>query len=226
MQALSAQEFAVVLAHVGHFGSEHREEVLARLQVPLGDFLAAAEAVPTAILREVNAGQSHAADSFQDAFGGCRKKLADQKPVLSDLLPLRGPLAGPDEVTLDPKSASARKVGMPFVAKGQGRAPARLPVVPNPDAGDTIGLGETHAAAGLPFDQATFDSWTVERYAQFTAERRVLDPEQVRAAYGVRDAGTEHGLLVHMNRRFGRDPQLAERWRDLVQQRLRELGRG
>ena len=128
------------------------------------------------------------------------------------------------DATLDPMSGLPPSRATPFRA---GPAMQLAPTAPRMlgEGGETIGL-EAQPADALPFGSQVFSTWSVETYANYTAERRWLDTDAVRQQYGLRDGADEHALMVHFNRRLASEPGMRERWTELVQRRARELSRG
>ncbi|NUP12682.1 MAG: hypothetical protein HOW73_42120 [Polyangiaceae bacterium] len=91
---------------------------------------------------------------------------------------------------------------------------------PHPGSVD-IGSDETlDACAASPFHDHLFAAWTVERYAAFTADRRLGDVDVVRAEYGIADGAHENALVVYMNRRLAASPSSFQAWSSLVSERL------
>ncbi|MBL8742337.1 MAG: hypothetical protein JNK04_14615 [Myxococcales bacterium] len=227
MPALSLEEFAIVLAHVTHYPTADTERVLAKLQVTMGSFCDAAAAHPLAISESLSAGGGDAAQRFQARYDQTAKALAESKPDVDSLPPLRAGASSLEtsmDVTIDAPAATPISALPPFKPGPAMHLPPPAIRMPG-EGGDTAGL-EAPPGDATPFQQPDLSHWAVETYASFTAERRFLDADAARVRYGLRDGADEYALMVHFNRRFAREPGLRERWTELVQRRARELSRG
>jgi hypothetical protein len=77
------------------------------------------------------------------------------------------------------------------------------------------------ASPSTPFEQARLEAWTVERYADFVADRRNRPSSFIEARYGRLTEREEVALLVHFNHRFRSEPGLRDRWQQLLAERER-----
>lgn len=235
MSPLDLETFAYALAHVGHFGPSSKPEVLRRLEIPEPAFDRAALDVPRAVARSLAEGDEQPAHRFSNRLKTTKAELDDRRPELRDLRPIPTAPAGvleseitaadPAEApTLDPTSADLRRPPLPFRPDVVIRAPS-FPVAPADPYANTAGPGGTLEPLARPTaEETTFSSWTVERYANYTADRRLGDPEEVRAAYAIPDDAYEGALVSFMNRRLSATPTARERWMALVAARLAEIG--
>lgn len=130
------------------------------------------------------------------------------------------------ESTLAPIPRAAAASPLPFRDGNSVTAPTVGFQLPrdrseDPDASETIGIGGTVApTAATPFEESALERWTVEAYASFVTDRRIDPADLVRATYGLKNTAEEAALLVHMNKRFGREPAELARWRKLVEERM------
>lgn len=184
------------------------------------------------------AGESAAAlaRAFGEAFAQESSQVAASRPHASS--PTSGEVSGSiDEAiepsvdsTLAPIPAKVAAKPLPF-REGRGGPPPTVALqmsTPRGDdeGGETIGIAGTIVpTAATPFEEAALERWTVEAYARFVADRRIDPADQARAAYGLANTAEESALLVHMNKRFGSDPELLRQWQQLVAARLKERGR-
>lgn len=236
MPALDVEALARTLAHITHYPPEHRAEVLRRLGCTPAELDEALATHPKAISGGVERGDRSLAQRFDGAFRGEKQRLAAEAPPLEKVAPLPGralapeappPAADPgDDVTLDPLSGRARGAAMPFQPSLAVRPPAAVVVQRAPESTLAGPGGTLDVAPPRGPVEEQFAAWTVERYARFSAERRVGDPAAVRAEYGVVDAAHEHALVIHMNRQLAATPRAHERWAALVAARLAELTGG
>ncbi len=239
MTDLNATEFATVLAHLEHFGPDHRSAVCARLGTDEPAYLRAASRLPGDMTRAAAAGDLQPVETFGAAFKKAKADLSTRKPTLEEVPPLPSRarklrLAAPSmndsqgsgEHTLDPSSARSRGRALPFQPGLVAPPPPAVHVAPDP-SGETVAASpDAGATAATPFEQRELAAWTVEKYAAFMADRRAGDLDTVRAAYDVRDEAFESLLLSHFNKQFGRDPSLRTRWLALMVERTRQTGRG
>lgn len=229
MPALSLDELAIVLAHVGHYPPSETARVLGKLNVSMEAFTEAASAHPLALADSMSAGNNEPAERYQATYERTTTELSETKPRLDELEPLRSSVvdaqaADPSmDATLDAPSATSGALP-PFKPGPAMQLPAPSHRAPG-EGGNTAGLDAPPGDA-LPFQQPDFSHWAVETHASFSAERRFLDADAVRIRYGLRDGADEYALMVHFNRRFAREPGLRERWTELVQRRARELEKG
>ncbi len=235
MSTLDLETFAHALAHVGHFGPSSKPEVLRRLEISEPAFDRAALDVPRAIAHGLAQGDEQPASLFTTRLKATKAELEDKRPELAKLAPLRqrsqeAPAseitsADPAEApTLDPTSADLRRPPLPFRPDVVVRAPS-FPVATADPYANTIGPGGTLEPIARPTSAETlFSSWTVERYANYTADRRLGDPEEVRAAYAITDDAYERALVTFMNHRLSATPTARDRWMALVAARLAEIG--
>jgi len=131
-------------------------------------------------------------------------------------------LPDPDQ-TLPPASASVRRPALPF-AKGLTGASVPSPErwSPADPSGETLPISASHGpVAATPFAQPALEGWTVEKYAAFVGDRRVLGIEKIRLHYGVTDDAVEQRVTAHFNKLLAGDGALRNRWIALVAERAR-----
>ncbi len=126
------------------------------------------------------------------------------------------------ETTQDPASEGSRERTLPF-AKAGGLRTAAPPSTHLPErSGETAALSVGFVASpSTPFERARLEAWTVERYADFVADRRNRPSSFIEARYGRLTEREEVALLVHFNHRFRSEPGLRDRWQQLLAERER-----
>jgi len=232
---LSVTRYAEALAHIEHFGGPHASEVLERLSIDQAAFAQAGKRVPRDLAAAATNGALDSVKAFGDALKATKTELGAKQPRLEDIGPVHSPNAGAErpagtsadpDTTLDPVSAGSRGAALPFRRGRPVPPPPAARVEPN-RSGRTVALSSSAGGAeATPFEGRALDAWTVERYAEFVADRRAGDIEAVRKEYDVHGEAFEQALLANMNRRFGKDPALRARWVALIAERDRQMGRG
>jgi hypothetical protein len=214
---MDPERLAFLIAHVEHFHADDPIEVARRLGHPAVDFERAATEIPLALAKSSASGDMGPAQRFAEVLASTREDLERRQPRLAEL----GEFVPADETLAMPAPAATRP--LPFRDPRPGdRPPAPLPPPPHAQSSETVGLATSYEpGSATPFEPRRFEAWTVEMYAAFAADRRVMPVEDVRRKHGIAGPAEEQALIVHFSRRFGDDPALKRQWDALVEARSR-----
>lgn len=236
MKEIKPGRFGEVMAHLQHFGQEHRAEVLAKLGIGETAYAEAERTVPTRAAQCSAHDDSAALEAIATGFARAKLELEQSRPTLESLGALEPPTkpafggaalrTPPRVVPADPNAdetvapvSHAANADLPF-ERAQARMPPPISARQNDpldNSGETVVLGHHGEPSQVtPFDRAAFPGWSVERYANFVADRRTLGVEAARRIHRLYDADTEQRLTTHFNAVFARDGTLRAHMLQLI----------